>query len=182
MERTGWKDIENFEGYYAVSNSGSVINVRTKQEIGFHAKKTDNYVARYCILCKDGKKKRVLIAKLVAEAFVPNPENKPYIDHIDTDPKNNVWTNLRWVTAEENSNNPLTKQHQSNAAQKRHTEGRQLFASRKDVYQYTKDGEFIKKWEGVCVAAKELGLHSSDIIMTANNKRKSCGGYKWQWK
>ena len=45
---------------------------------------------------------------MVAEAFIPNPENKPQVDHIDTNIKNNIVTNLRWATAYENSNNPLT--------------------------------------------------------------------------
>lgn len=54
----------------------------------------------------------VCIHRAVAELFIPNPENKPQVDHIDTDIYNNHYTNLRWVTPKENMNNPLTKQHQ----------------------------------------------------------------------
>ena len=53
------------------------------------------------------------IHRAVAELFVPNPENKPHIDHINTDPLDNRAENLRWVTQEENNRNPLTRKHMS---------------------------------------------------------------------
>ena len=53
--------------------------------------------------------------RAVAELFVPNPENKPCVDHINTDRSDNRACNLRWVTYKENSNNPLTKKHQSDS-------------------------------------------------------------------
>lgn len=55
----------------------------------------------------------VLLHRIVAELFVPNPDNKPEVDHINTDPLDNRAENLRWVTSKENSNNPLTKLHYS---------------------------------------------------------------------
>ena len=59
-------------------------------------------------MCKNNRTRHFLIHRLVAEAFLDNPENKPYIDHIDTIPSNNLLSNLRWVTSLENQNNPKT--------------------------------------------------------------------------
>lgn len=56
------------------------------------------------------------IYRAVAELFIPNPENKPYVDHIDTNRQNNRVDNLRWVTSKENSNNPLTRIHMRKGA------------------------------------------------------------------
>lgn len=58
---------------------------------------------------------RFKIHRAVAELFVPNPENKPFVDHINTDRLDNRAENLRWVTAKENNNNPLTTKHRSEA-------------------------------------------------------------------
>ena len=55
----------------------------------------------------------VSIHRAVAELFVPNPDNKPQVDHINTNPLDNRAENLRWVTQKENNNNPITKQHRS---------------------------------------------------------------------
>lgn len=175
-----WRSINGFENYQ-VSSLGRIVNLTTGKEIGFNLKKTDNYTARYCELCNGDNRRRVCVARVVAETFIPNPDNKPQVDHIDTDTMNNRVDNLRWTTAKENSNNRLTKKHQSESAKVRHTIGRRIPASWKKVYQYDKNGVLLKEWSSVKIAGETLGLHPSDISMTANNKRKSCGGYRWQW-
>ena len=106
-----WKDIEGYEGLYQVSNIG-----RVKRLAGFKCnverfltgqKDKDGYI----LLClsKDGSIKRYRVHRLVAEAFVPNPDNKPEIDHINTDRSDNRAENLRWATRKENANNPITR-------------------------------------------------------------------------
>ena len=107
-----WKDIEGYEGLYQVSNFGKI------KSIGYKKKKIlkptqDHYGYLNVTLYKNKNKKAKRIHRLVAEAFIANPENKPEIDHIDTDKLNNNVKNLRWVTRIENNNNELTLKHKS---------------------------------------------------------------------
>lgn len=110
-----------FEGLYEVSNTGDVKSVERdilnggrlqhKKERILKPNRTSSHLM--VVLCKDGNMYPRLVHRLVAEAFVPNPENKPVVDHIDTNPRNNNAENLRWVTTRENCLNPLTRAHNS---------------------------------------------------------------------
>ena len=96
-----WKDVVGYEGLYQVSNMGRVKSLNYGRERILKA--SDNgsgYL--YVALCKKGKYKNFLVHRLVAMVFISNPENKPCIDHIDTNKRNNKVENLRWVTHEEN--------------------------------------------------------------------------------
>ena len=110
MEEEIWKPIKEFEGYYEVSNIGRVRSLnykRTgKEKI---LKNIEDYKGYLEVgLTKNGKRKQFKVHRLVAEAFIPNPENKPCIDHINTVKSDNRVENLRWVTYKENSNNEKT--------------------------------------------------------------------------
>ena len=83
---------------YEVSNLG---RVKVNSKIVPPAKSGQYYTVARCLL-----------HRVVAQLFIPNPENKPCVDHINTNRLDNRAENLRWVTAKENNNNPLTKQHQ----------------------------------------------------------------------
>jgi hypothetical protein len=114
-----WKDVQGYEGLYQVSNFGRVKSLGRfvdrlasghcwkKERILKLHKKHNGYLG--VSLLKDGKIKNFNIHRLVAIAFIPNPDNLPQIDHINADKTNNNVNNLRWVTAKENMNNPLTK-------------------------------------------------------------------------
>lgn len=112
-----WKDIVGYEGLYQVSNLGRVksldrISKNGRFLKGKYKKSTqdkDGY--EKVSLSKDGLPNCYLVHRLVAMAFIPNPENKPEVDHINTIRNNNVVENLRWVNKSENNNNPLTKSH-----------------------------------------------------------------------
>lgn len=117
-----WRDIEGFEGLYQVSNKGRVKALeRLVENNGGMQRKHEkilqgNYNGKNrgtVILCKDGKTYPMLPYRLVAKAFIPNPENKPEVDHLDTNFYNNNVENLAWVTHKENSNNELTRYHVS---------------------------------------------------------------------
>jgi hypothetical protein len=95
-----WKKIENYPKY-EISDCGLLMNSRGN--ILKPGKIVDGYL---CVdLYKNGKRKTCKIHRLVAQAFIPNPENKPQVDHIDRDRTNNHVDNLRWATSSENSQN-----------------------------------------------------------------------------
>ena len=111
MEEEIWKPIKGYEGLYEISNLGRVKSLNYKGTGKEKILKNTENSKGYLMVCltKNGKQKLFKIHRLVAEAFIPNPENKPCIDHINTIKNDNRVENLRWVTNEENNNNPLTK-------------------------------------------------------------------------
>ena len=110
MEEEIWKPIKEFEGYYEVSNMGRVRSLNYKRTGKEKILKNIGDYKGYLeiVLTKNGKQKQFKVHRLVAEAFIPNPENKPCIDHINTVKSDNRVENLRWVTYKENSNNEKT--------------------------------------------------------------------------
>lgn len=118
-----WRAVAGYEGFYEVSDLGRVKslerfitnNGRTNHKKERLLSTTRPKAKSYCsvALCKDGEITVVPVHRLVATAFIPNPDNKPVVDHIDTDPSNNRVDNLRWVTVRENTMNPLTRKHNS---------------------------------------------------------------------
>ena len=113
MNEEIWKDIQGYEQDYQVSNLGRVrsikfgkVKVLKQNKIGLFRRGNPYYSVNLCLL---GKKKKFLVHKLVAEAFIPNPQNKPYVDHYpNSDTFCNNAENLRWASTEENSLNKKT--------------------------------------------------------------------------
>lgn len=106
MEEEIWKDVEGWPGY-KISNLGNLISCRTKagkESHLWHPIRPGNGTFGYpiVVLKNRGKSRSTSIHRLVAEAFIPNPENKPHVAHSDNNPKNCRLSNLRWATAFEN--------------------------------------------------------------------------------
>lgn len=129
-----WKPVDGFEGLYAASNLGRVKSLEryVKNNGGLQRRHEkilkQNATSGHCmvVLCKDGKTYPRLVHRLVATAFIPNPDNKPVVDHIDTNPLNNNAQNLRWVTTQENCLNPITRVNNSLSKQGHPYYGRPL--------------------------------------------------------
>ena len=94
-----WKDIENYEGLYQVSNLGNVKSLRSNKILKPAFNKSYLQIGLY----KDGKRKFFLIHRLVAEAFLPNEDELPEVDHRDNDKTNNRAENLQWISGVENN-------------------------------------------------------------------------------
>lgn len=95
-----WKDIKDYEGLYQISNTGKVKSIRYNKEIIRKPCLSKGY--KMVKLHKNGVYRPVTIHKLVAKYFIPNPVNKPQINHIDGVKENNIYTNLEWCTGSEN--------------------------------------------------------------------------------
>lgn len=106
-----WKLIEGFDGIYSVSNYGEVKNNRTGRLM--KQRKTEKGYLRVG-LTTNGKPKCMRVHRLVAQAFIPNPEDKPEVNHIDFNKENNCVNNLEWVTGKENTNHSLGNRKKSN--------------------------------------------------------------------
>lgn len=114
MESEIWKDIKGYEGIYQVSNKGRVKSIprynpenpngTRSKEIILKPDTVKNNVTSYerVTLSKEGVTQRIFIHRLVASSFLPNPNNKPYVNHIDNNGLNNQVSNLEWVTGKEN--------------------------------------------------------------------------------
>lgn len=94
-----WQDIEGYEGLYKVSNLGRVMSIKSNIVLSNEITKKG-----YCRVALYNKKfkKKILVHRLVAKSFVPNPYNKPFINHKDADKSNNIFNNLEWCTQSEN--------------------------------------------------------------------------------
>lgn len=182
-----WKDIKGYEGRYEVSSLGNVRTVKrfVKNKNGMrlvksHILKSHIDEKGYCkiFLRKEDSGKNIVnyVHRLVAEAFISNPNDYPCIDHIDTNKSNNNVSNLRWVTHIMNMNNPLTKNKMS---------GRLINNEKrsKEVIQYSVDGVFIKKWPSLNEVERVLGIKCGRISGCCNHKpkHKTAGGYKWEY-
>jgi hypothetical protein len=98
MKKEIWKDIPGYEGLYKISNLGNVYSVRNKKCLSKSKRTTYSLVC----LSKCGKHECFHVHRLVAIAFIPNPENKPQVNHINCNRHDNRVENLEWVTLDEN--------------------------------------------------------------------------------
>ena len=172
-----WKDVKGYEGLYQVSNLGRVKSI--KRKVNIYSKKNKNYYKRTIKqkilnyggntigyvnvpLSKDGCTKPIYVHRLVAEAFIPNPNNYPCVNHIDENKENNKVDNLEWCTVKYNNNY-----------------GSHIEKISKKVIQYDLKGNFIKEWESIAKASKELKL--SKIWEVCNGKRNKCGNFIWKY-
>lgn len=192
-----WKDIKNYDNYM-VSNLGRVkslnYNRTGKERVLKPSKDKDGYLI--VGLYKNGKGKTHKIHRLVAETFIPNPENKPCIDHINTDKTDNRVENLRFVTQYENMNNEISKKKMSEAKQGKYDgENNPMFGRTGENHprgmlgkHHTEETKAKIGRKVLCVetgktyptskqASEELNISRSSISNHLHGRSKSCGGY-----
>lgn len=148
-----WRIISKFPKY-EVSSKGRIRKISTNKLL-YIKEHTAGY--RQVIIQEKGKKYYLYIHRLVAEAFIPNPNDYPYINHKDECKHNNNVDNLEWCTPKYNANYGTCKERMGKAHHKR-------------VKQYTRDGVFIREWDSYSEAESSLGITPGDISKYINSE------------
>lgn len=171
-----WKDIKGYEGLYQVSNEGRVKSLnykRTGKEKTLCPKKHNKGYLQIQLMNGD-RNKTYTIHRLVAEAFIENPNNYPCVNHKDEDKQNNNVDNLEWCTQKYNMqyyyirNGVITRNHKCTKWTQK-------------VVQLDNEGNAIRYWDNVAQIVKENRYNNTSIVECCNGKRKSAYGYKWEF-
>ena len=214
-----WRDVVGFEGLYQVSNLGrvkgldrlvdtNINNVNRRIHKGKLLKpQFNNKGYKRVNLCKNGNINWAFVHRLVAEAFIPNPNNYPVVNHKDENPKNNCVENLEWCTQKYNMNwngvmkkvglklrkTEEEKKYNRKKYEEAHKEERRRYMqeyhrkhyiptgirTKKKVSQYTIEGIHIKDYDSIAEAYNDTGVRHIGCV--CNGSRKSAGGYIWKW-
>lgn len=183
-----WAAIKGFDSTYWVSDEGQVRSidrvVGQKNKYGTYkrlikgcllkpAKNNRGYLL--VNLCKDGKQKGYLIHRLVAEAFVDNPDNLPEVNHkSEKDKTDNRAEALEWCDRKFNINYGTRTQRMA----EKNTNGK----CSKPVLQFDKQGNFLKEWPSMKEVERETGFFYPSVSDCCRRKRKSAYGYIWKFK
>ena len=157
------KDIKNYEGLYAITSCGKVWSYKSKRFLRPFSN-TKGYLQ--VELHKDCKKKKYLIHRLVTEAYLPNPENLPQVNHKDENKANNCLQNLEWCDPKYNANYGTRNKKVSNKL-------------KKPILQYTLDGEFVREWPCAADVGKKASRNISNCL---KGRQKTACGYIWKYK
>lgn len=184
-----WKDIEGYEGIYQVSNLGRVktLYFRNNKYIIKKEKILKQHISKQGYLSvglsdKQGKRKTYRVHRLVAQAFIPNPQKLFCVNHKDENKSNNIITNLEWTTTIENNRYSFNlhqeriKYMQTDDANRKRAEKK-----KKAVIQMNKENKKINVFEGVIDASIKTGFDKSTIANCCRGYYQFAYGYKWKY-
>ena len=176
-----WKDVVGFEGKYVVSSIGRVAALSFPIEAGtlhycrrphlLTTRRISNGYFTTALSCGKNQSRGIYVHRLVATAFIPNPDNLPHINHRDEDKSNNRLENLEWCTVRYNVN-------YGTAIERRRKTWEQLSHNCKKVAMLDEDGEIIRVYKGLRYAAENIHRNYSAISFAIKHHTK-CAGHHW---
>lgn len=190
-----WKDVKGYEGIYQVSSLGRVKALQKSytDSLGRNIVRKEHILATHesaqtgypqLNLSKDGEAKTVSVHRLVAEAFIPNPNNLPCINHKDESRNNNCVDNLEWCsylynnqygTARERARAKIIEYWETHTAV-----GHDMPST--PVIQYTLNGEIVRKYKSINDAERTIGVVNGGIGQCCNRKLHTAYGFIWRFE
>lgn len=168
-----WKPIIGYDNKYAVSNYGNVKCLKNTGKVKILKPHKTNRGYLRVDLYFNHKARHCLIHRLVAEAFIPNPNNLPQVNHKDENPLNNHMDNLEWCTVSYNINYG-----------NRNSKVSKMLQETKDsipIKQYTLNGEFVKEWKGAREIERVLGYNQANIRHCCEKQGRYAKGFQWRY-
>lgn len=156
-------NVDNISTWYYITEDGKCYNSKTNKYLKGQSNIKNQYIS-YNITLPNGTKKRLFAHRLVAQAYIPNPENKPEVNHKDGNKLNNCIDNLEWVTHAENTQHAIDTELIQN----------------KHVFCFNKEQKLIAEYKNIPEAARAVNLSSSIILQEVNKEIKTlAGGFYW---
>jgi hypothetical protein len=165
-----WRDVKGYENLYQVNRKGEVRSSHKGYWEKLSAGIADRGY-RHFLLHKDGKRKNVRGCRLVAEAYIPNPDNLPFVNHKDENPTNDCVDNLEWCTCEYNNTYGTLKERQSMNNPKN-----------RPVCMLEPDGTLVREFRNMNEAAKYISGNHSCISRCCSGKIHTYKGKIWKYK
>ena len=167
MKKEYWKPVLGYEGHYQVSNFGRVKSIKFGKERILKPGKNAKGYLQVC-LWKNGKGKTFRVNRLVAEAFLPNPDSLPEVNHKDENKLNNNAENLEWCNRKFNINFGTRNE-------------RDALTKSKPVVQYDLEGNFIREWKSTAECGRN-GFCSQHVSACCRGERKTHKDFIWRYK
>ena len=180
-----WKEIKGYPNYQ-VSNMGRIKRLST----GYYRRtekilkpQLQNNGYLHIKLSQKDKTKCILVHRLVAQVFIPNPNNLPQVNHINEDKTDNRVENLEWCDRKYNINygNGISKRVKTNKENGTYKKIGEINYKNfsKSILQFSKDNSFIRRWDCIMDVQRELGYDNRQICSCLKNRQKTAKGFKW---